>query len=222
LIVRVMTEEVVPPRRRQPGLRVSAATDGLITRCLAKDPRERIQSARELRDVLTEIARELVAAQPSVVEAGGLSLPVPVPAADGGRRTRPRSRAWLVFAALALLGGAGAFGYLALRDDSVQLPEDPSQPGGLPVHEWIQGLPFPRGVDFVRFEPAYIEARIPASVPRLMAFYRFHLAAKWGGAHELPDSLAWSDPLAPVVKITLRDVRSGSQVTVIRRAAAQP
>jgi serine/threonine protein kinase len=216
LIVRVMTEEVVPPRRRLPGLEVSAATDGLLTRCLAKDPRERVQSARELRDVLTGIARELISVQPRRADSGALSLPVVIPAATGGSRPRPRLRIASLLL-LALLGAAGAWGYLALRAADVQVAVDPSQPGGLPVREWIQGLPFPRGADYVRFEPTYIEARIPASVSRVLAFYRFHLAAKWGGARVLPDGLAFDDPLAPLVKLRLRAARSGSQLTLLRR-----
>jgi tRNA A-37 threonylcarbamoyl transferase component Bud32 len=52
------TEEIPPPRERVSGLQLMPRTEGLLMKALAKDPKERFQSAREMQRELRTILRD--------------------------------------------------------------------------------------------------------------------------------------------------------------------
>jgi len=51
-MLKVVSEPVIPPRTRAPGIEITAEAEQLIMRALAKDPRQRQQSMEELYDEL--------------------------------------------------------------------------------------------------------------------------------------------------------------------------
>jgi serine/threonine protein kinase len=53
-----LTEEPIPPSRRRPELRISAAMEGLIMRALAKDPNDRPADAERFKAELLAVERE--------------------------------------------------------------------------------------------------------------------------------------------------------------------
>jgi serine/threonine-protein kinase len=221
LLVRVSNEEAVAPSRRSPGVAVSAATEALIMRCLAKDPARRFQSAQALREALAAIPREAAPGAASVrlhLAARDTSLP-----AAETRRFRTLLR--VVGAALLLcaVGGAGA-AWLRGARHTVQLTaasrDALSEP--LSVAEWIQGIPFPAGVQFKRFEPEWIDARVPASSARVFAFYRVQLSGKWGGFRDLDGVLVFEDSAALIKTLTVGPAENGSRVSIARRPARTP
>jgi serine/threonine-protein kinase len=52
VMLKIVSEPVVPPRTRAPGIEITAEAEQLIMRALAKDPRQRQQSMEELYDEL--------------------------------------------------------------------------------------------------------------------------------------------------------------------------
>jgi len=52
VMLKVVSEPVIPPRTRAPGIEITAEAEQLIMRALAKDPRQRQQSMEELYDEL--------------------------------------------------------------------------------------------------------------------------------------------------------------------------
>jgi hypothetical protein len=71
----------------------------------------------------------------------------------------------------------------------------------------------------VKFEPLLIDARVPAEPERVLAFYKLHLAPKWGGARALADGLVFESPLAAVEMVSVTPEKSGSRVVITRRPA---
>lgn len=67
-------EALVPPRKRKPELKISAAVDAVVTRTLGKKPEQRFPSMRELEQALTKIETELKGGR-VVVEDTGMAGP---------------------------------------------------------------------------------------------------------------------------------------------------
>jgi len=81
----ILREEPLPLETVRPGL--PARFVKLVARCLAKDPRRRVQSATDLRHELADLAEDLRTAprSPAVAPAAVVDPPPPVPRADGRR-----------------------------------------------------------------------------------------------------------------------------------------
>ena len=52
VMLKVVSEPVIPPRTRAPGIEITAEAEQLIMKALAKDPRQRQQSMEELYEEL--------------------------------------------------------------------------------------------------------------------------------------------------------------------------
>jgi hypothetical protein len=91
--------------------------------------------------------------------------------------------------------------------------------GPLLSAEWVQGIPFPVGTEYVSFEEHFIDARVPASQAQVLAFYRLYLTKKWGGVEEreLDHALMFASPVAPVARITVTTFRGRSRIFMTRR-----
>jgi hypothetical protein len=227
LLARVATEPVPPPSRKLPGIQLSVETEALIMRCLAKDPAERFQSANALRDALAAIPR---AASSTRAESLRLAIDAPasleLPPQTGIRRSRKRNvwSASLMFglgmlsAAILWLAAARPHWLHFLRSEpNAAAGGNAGAPGALPLREWVQGIPFPEGTEYAKFEPKFIDARVPADPEPVIAFYRYHLAAKWSGFQALATGIAFEDPAAPIESLTVTPFRHGSRVTIMRR-----
>jgi serine/threonine-protein kinase len=225
VLSRVLREEPRPPRRTAQGANVSPEMEAVIMRCLAKDPAARHQSAEALQEALASVARpQLTAADdagPGPSEGASLSLTetdrLPVLARRQHTRTRRRrSRAPLMAAVAALLSlliVAGGLHWL----NQAQPGETSAAP--LTLREWVQGIPFPEGTRYVKFEPLFIDARVPAQPERVLAFYKQQLAPKWGGARPLADGMVFENPQAVVEMLSVTPERDGSRVVITRRPA---
>jgi serine/threonine-protein kinase len=232
VLSRVLREAPRPPRRTPRGANVSQELEAVIMRCMAKDPAARYQSAEALREAFASVARpqlraaEATPAGPTLHEgapraAASLSLTdtdrVPVLARrQQTRARRRRSRAPLLAALAATLS-------LSLVAAAVHWLSGPAPASStlapLPLREWVQGIPFPEGTHYVKFEPLLIDARVPADPERVLAFYKQHLAPKWGGARALADGLVFESPLAGVEMLSVTPERHGSRVVITRRPA---
>jgi len=216
ILARAVRDDLTPPSAS--GAVVSRATDALITRCLAREPEGRFESARELRDALGA-ARALIS-QPPAASARDLRLSMLEPLPPLPRRS-PRLRAWLLGASLlAALGGAGYALWNSLAQGT--RPSDPAPTQTLQLSDWVQGIPFPQHTQYVSFEPELIEAHVPAPPPLVLAFYRTHLATKWAGYADLTDGIVWNSPLALIETLTVTPLDAGTRLLITRRAARQP
>ncbi|HET8935726.1 MAG TPA: serine/threonine-protein kinase [Polyangiales bacterium] len=235
LMVKVLNETMIPLRERAQGVNVSPATDALITRCLAKEPSDRFQTAVELRVALTkqleQLSRTLLgAAGAYAATATALSLRpadelARVPDAEEWVVQRARRRKLRIFwLGMLLLSAALMLAFvprwLAQRNAADERQTADAELAPIEELEWVQGIPFPTGTDFRRFEALEIDARVPANVERTLAFYHRHLDNKWGRARSLPQGLEFADPQAPITQLTVAPARDGSRVVITRRALA--
>jgi serine/threonine protein kinase len=222
LLARAVNEQAIPPSRKVPGLQISAVLDALIARCLAKDPAYRFHSAIALREALASARAAYTRGEVETTDDESLSLVV-FHATDPIRLRSAKARALrgrLRSLVLALSVGA-AISYAIVTFLPQQHRRAAVEAGSFPVREWIQGIPFPEGTDYDRFEPLVIEARMPLRVERTMAFYRHYLATKWGGFRELDGGLVFDDPRAPVKELTVAPFRDASRLTILRRPPLQ-
>jgi hypothetical protein len=136
------------------------------------------------------------------------------------RVQRRRSRAPLMAAAAGVLSlGLVAGAVHWLNEPEPASSTDTHAP--LPLREWVQGIPFPEGTEYVKFEPLLVDARVPASPERVLAFYKAQLAPKWGGARALADGLVFENPLAAVEMLSVTAEREGSRVVITRRPSTK-
>jgi Tol biopolymer transport system component len=158
LIGSILKDEPAQPSSVRPAL--SPALDFLIRRCLAKDPDERWQSARDLKSQLEWIAESLTPAGPT----SGVT-----PAPKAGSAPRNSRRAWLAGGALliaAVLAGAVLWprtesgggvtapdvrfhitvppmpppGFVAISPDGRQVAFVARKPGASDVGLWVRPL----------------------------------------------------------------------------------
>lgn len=267
LMLRVLSEEATPPSRKPHGTHISAATEALIVRCLAKEPEQRFQTSTALRDALAAIPRsqraspeppraDPAASEPAhgaaaastsdstpaeysqpVAHESGTSFVLREHDSDmaSGTSVRPRRVRTLAAAAAVLsllIAIAGVIGWLASLDvagtkDSTEAAAapQPSAAGSgntpeasfLPVREWIQGMPFPDGTEYEKFEPTFIDAHVAAPTSRVIEFYRHHIASKWGAVQELDGELVVSNPSAAIETVTVTPQGEGSRLFIKRR-----
>jgi serine/threonine protein kinase len=240
LMMRVLNDEPIPPSRKSHGGHVSAATEALIVRCLAKDREQRFQTSIELRDALAAIPRGTAAQseqpEPQRVQARdtwpSLSLDMPeheIPHVSRVRRRRARTLATAIAVLLGLLVVVGGVGWLAsanitgteLLDGVATQPQSNGARGSeaapLQLREWVQGMPFPQGTDYDGFEATYVDARVAASEERVLAFYRLHIREKWGAFEERDGELIVTNPDAPIDTLTVTADEKGSRLFIKRR-----
>lgn len=240
LMVKVLNEPLTPLRERAPGVLVSAGTEALITRCLEKEPSARFQSAVELRLALSKLLEQLSRTLPSLGPAPSAELQAPPERAvlslrpgdvlvaaepepwllQRARRKRLRRLLWSGLLLSAAAGLLFAPRWLSQQNEAEARRDADAELRPIEALEWIQGIPFPVGSEFRRFEPLLIDARVPANVERTLAFYHRHLDGKWGGARNLPQGMEFGDPKAPITQLTVAPARDGSRVVITRRAAA--
>ena len=229
LMMKVLSEPIVPPRLRAPERDVSPALDALIARCLEKDAARRFQSAGDLRAALASLRggqQPAAAAHAALAKrdpaplatAGPMSLSLDMQAdALGARYRAPRrsSRIWIIWA-LALALGAVAALYLGGHLPS---PAPAAESGDSAQVQWIQGIPFPTGAAYPSFEKDFIEAHVAASPEGVIHFYRTQLAKRWRGYRALPQGLMFDDPSSPIEQLTVTplDDESGSRIIITRR-----
>jgi len=90
LMMRVLNDEAIPPSRKPHGAHVSAATEALIVRCLAKEREQRFQTSLELREALAAIPRGTGASsEHPVIAAPVTSEPEPTPAPTEAKDSWP-------------------------------------------------------------------------------------------------------------------------------------
>jgi hypothetical protein len=241
VLSRVLRDQPQPPRRTPRGANVSPDMEALIMRCLAKDPAERYQSAESLGDALTEVAHpQPMAAEelaPAANQTWNEGLPEPmtagtslslsdtdrVPPLARRQHTRARRRRLplmaVASAVLSVLLIAGAVHWL----DASEPPPSAAVADGasLALREWVQGIPFAEGTEYVKFEPLFIDARVPAHPDSVLAFYKQYLAPKWGGARALSDGMVFESPLAPVEMLSVTPEQNGSRVVITRRPSSK-
>jgi serine/threonine-protein kinase len=223
ILARAVRDDLPAPSLRGS---VSRATDLVVLRCLARDPERRYGSAAELRAALVEARSEL--SQPSAASTQALRLsvrPDPEPELALPRR-RWRLRSALV--GVSVLGATAGVGY-ALLDGFASLANgtgsarevspavEPARARELTLQDWVQGIPFPQGTEYVSFEPELIEARVPAAPATVLAFYRAQLASKWGGYSDLADGIVWDSPLALIETLTVTPLEAGTRLLITRR-----
>ena len=229
LLARIATEPVPAPSQRAPGVQLSAHAEALIMRCLAKQPDDRYQTANALRDALAEIPRDRDPQSPRR-ETLRLSFEGPAPDWDPPRHTGMRRAPKRRLGAALTMFGLGvltaAVVWLAVARPHWLRWSTPPQyaagnssglPGSLPLREWVQGIPFPEGTDYAKFDPQFIDARVPAEPELVLAFYRYHLAGKWNGFEAQATGLAFADRSAPIESLTVTPFRRGSRITILRR-----
>jgi len=238
LFGQVLNAPVLALHRRAPEIAVSAATEAVLLRCLAKDPDERFQSASELREQLAALTSWHAhapgpasgsAASASAVPDLQLSIFDTSNALAAFSLTRRRGHVRRLAAASCMLALASAValaswfdvlpGARSLRANAAELRVSDAVP--LSVDAWVQGIPFPAGTEYLAFQPTFIHARIPAQAQRVAAFYRAQLAPKWGGFRELPSGLRFDSPLAPVEQLTITPSDDGTRVVITRRQLAR-
>jgi tRNA A-37 threonylcarbamoyl transferase component Bud32 len=222
LMLRVLNEEAVPPSRKPHGQHVSAATEAVICRCIAKEPEQRFQSAAELRDALAAVprapGRETRSERPMIE----LRLETEADSELRVRSRRGRAAAIGAGVSLVLIAAAGGLVWSAYAGRSISLPvpahtRDIEARGPLSVREWVQGIPFPDGTDYDEFEPQFVEARVAADSSAVLAFYRLHIAEKWGAFQDLGGELVVSNPNAPIASVMVWDDEQGSRLFIKRR-----
>ncbi|MET0385707.1 MAG: protein kinase [Polyangiales bacterium] len=228
-----------PPAHQNPG-RVPGAYDPTLPDPALPDPADVWRHARVVADDLWRRPTPLAVEQPEPSES---AYPVQLRAADGLSLAmeddphadplpqRRSGRPWGVY--LGALVGVIAMGFWAQQMyDNILRPkleaaEAPAlsvpPPGALlPLREWVQGIPFPEGTRYTRFEPTVIDAQVPASAAHVSAFYENHLARSWGGVRAAGDgTLTFADPHGPVARIQLSAAGQGSRVVITRRPSAQ-
>jgi serine/threonine protein kinase len=222
LMMRVLNEEAVPPSRKPHGEHVSAQTESVICRCLAKEPEQRFQTAAELREALAAIP---LAREPEPMpERATIELRLETDS-DSELRVRPRrGRAAAIGAgiSLVLVAAIGGLTWSAYSGRSAELPVPVRTPetetiGPLTVREWVQGIPFPDGTDYEEFEAQFVDARVAAPSASVLAFYREHILEKWGEFQDLGSELVVSNPSSPIASVTVTGDETGSRLFIKRR-----
>ena len=223
ILARAVRDDLELPSLRSGS--VSRATDALIMRCLQRDPERRFEDAASLRDALALAFAQL--SQPSAAMTQSLRLSVeddsePLPVVRS-HRLRSLALATCVLAAAGGVGYAMLSGVASSVRQDVNAATDPQVenevPQALALQDWVQGIPFPRGTDYIGFEPELIEARVPAPPASVLAFYRAQLATKWGAYADLPDGMVWDSPLALVETLTVTPLDDGTRLLITRRTA---
>jgi serine/threonine protein kinase len=224
LMLRVLNEEAVPPSRKPHGEHVSAATEAVICRCLAKDPAERFQTAAELREALAAIPREREPEPRPNPASRQIELRVETDL-DSELRVRPRRGRAVGLGAgvsIVLIAAIGGLTWSAYSGRSAVLPgssqtRETARMGPLFVREWVQGIPFPDGTDYDEFEPQFVDARVAAASSSVLAFYREHIGQNWGAFQDLGSELIVSNPNSPIASVTVTDAEAGSRLFIKRR-----
>lgn len=230
LMMRVLNEEAEPPSRKPRGEHVSAATEALICKCLAKDPSQRFQTPAELREALAAIPREPTGPLSGEHEPRGprsepLRVSLYSPEFDEPTERPQRGRRSLGLTAAAcgtvLVALAGLAWFVSsadpLRMQAALQPKAADSAAPLTLREWVQGMPFPQGTDYLSFERQFVEARIPAEAGRVLAFYRQLIHEKWGTFQDQGSELVVPNPNAPIASVMVWSEESGSRLFIQRR-----
>jgi hypothetical protein len=222
LMMRVLNEEAVPPSRKAHGAHVSAETEAVICRCLAKDPGERFQTAEALREALAAIPRAPAPREQPERRTIELRLENDTGSELRVRPRRGRAAAIGAGVSLVLIAAVGGLAWSAYSGRSADLPvpvrtRETETLGPLAVREWVQGIPFPDGTDYEEFEPQFIDARVAAASSAVLAFYREHIREKWGTFQDLGSELVVSNPSSPIASITVTNDKAGSRLFIKRR-----
>jgi serine/threonine protein kinase len=227
LLMRCLAKE--PARRYQSALELREALHAL-------GQRPDVVPLRAADDALLEPDRDALA-YASTEELRGLQLSIfdTSSAITAWRRSRRRFRTRAAGVAFVVLGtsavaAASVFDWVPLPEaaESVLRPRPPesADPNAeaqepLALREWVQGMPFPVGTRYVRFESALVEAYVPARPERVAEFYRSYLGTKWGGFRELPDGFTFVNPQAPVERLTLSPTQDGCRLLITRKQLAR-
>jgi serine/threonine-protein kinase len=214
VLARAVRLDVPVPSERVGRGQVSALADAIITRCLQREPDDRFQSAQALGQAVLGALGALGGGAGAIERAPTLSL-TDSPAPEVPRRRRGRGAGYFVgiLAVLLALIALALFEPEATPNSRVT-----DSTAKLSLKEWVQGIPFPAGTDYVSFGAALIEARVAAAPGRVLDFYRSELGNKWGGYEALSGGgLLFEDPSALIETLTVVEDGQSSRLLITRR-----